>query len=85
MYTDVETARDLFAAKLDGVGFYGTEVDNALFRGCNLISAAEMKANEGLKPLAYMDDLGFVLAPLGLPLPDKSNDGVVDWEGSRFG
>jgi hypothetical protein len=44
--TDVETAWDVLAAILDGVGFWiGEEVDDALFNGCNLISAAEVKAN----------------------------------------
>ncbi|GAB6140146.1 hypothetical protein JCM14076_08750 [Methylosoma difficile] len=42
--TDVETAWDVLAAILDGVGFWiGVEVDNALFNGCNLISAAEVQ------------------------------------------
>ena len=44
--TDVETAWDVLAAILDGVGFWiGVEVDDALFNGCNLISAAEVKVN----------------------------------------
>jgi len=44
--TDVETAWDVLAAILDGVGFWiGEEVDDALFNGCNLISAAEVKVN----------------------------------------
>ncbi len=44
--TDVETAWDVLAAILDGVGFWiGEEVDDALFNGCNLISAADVKVN----------------------------------------
>ena len=31
------------------------------------------------RPRAHMDDLLAILAPLGLPLPDKSNDGVLKW------
>lgn len=42
--TDVETAWDVLAAILDGVGiFVGKEVDDALFNGCSLIPADVVK------------------------------------------
>ena len=57
MNTDVETARDVSVAILDGVGFWiGAEVDNALFSGCNLISVAEVKANDDLNSLTFYQD-----------------------------
>jgi hypothetical protein len=31
------------------------------------------------KPSVHMRDLRLVLSPLGLPLPDKSNDGFLRW------
>jgi hypothetical protein len=31
------------------------------------------------KPSVHMQDLRLVLSPLGLPLPDKSNDGFLRW------
>ncbi len=42
--TDVETAWDVLAAILGGIGiFVGKEIDNALYNGCSLISADEVK------------------------------------------
>jgi len=42
--TDVETAWDVLAAILDGIGiFVGKEIDNALYNGCSLIPADEVK------------------------------------------
>jgi hypothetical protein len=39
----------------------------------------EIKEHGSRKPVVHMRDLWFVLNPLGLPLPDKSNDGVLRW------
>jgi len=42
--TDIETARDVLGKILDGQGIHiGEEVDDALFNGCNLITADEVK------------------------------------------
>lgn len=35
------------------------------------------------RPRVHMDDLLAILAPLGLPRPDKSNDGALEWLSPR--
>jgi hypothetical protein len=39
----------------------------------------EIQERGNRKPTVHMYDLSSILEPLGLPLPDKSNDGVLHW------
>ena len=41
--------------------------------------SVEIKEQGNRRPVARMQDLWFVLNPLGLPLPNKANDGVLRW------
>jgi len=54
--TDVETAWDVLMTILDGVGFHvGEEIDDALFNGCALISADEVK-DQALKLSSWTEE-----------------------------